>query len=543
VTFKIGVLHSEKERFLPMSKHFFKSIIALIVLIPSSLFGENDTLQSPFKDDPFVAQLDSLLYADYFVALPAIDSSKALSEGESVPEFSDSTIAYRLDVLNAQTPIELEYNEHVARFINVYAYNRREQVSRMMGMAHLYFPLFEEVLDKYDMPLELKYLAIVESALNPRAKSRVGATGLWQFMYSTGKMYGLEVSSYVDERSDPIASTEAAAQFMTKLYQTFGDWNLVLAAYNSGPGNVNKAIRRSGGKRTYWEIRPWLPRETRGYVPAFIAVNYVMNYADEYKIIADEVTINRFEVDTVVLKRLMTFEQISALLHIPLGDLKLLNPQYKLDIIPVVKGKQYTLTLPRKTYGVFISNEDSLYAYAEAVMPGLSLPQYVEMNDRIRYKVQSGDYLGRIAIKYGCSVRDIQRWNHLKGTNIRVGQRLTVYAKNVESIGRITGVSESNITGVEAVVNAEDKAEKEIASNATESQEIEHKEAAASTEEVKAATKAKPVDYYIVQRGDTLWDIAKKYEGVSSEQIKKWNNISSVRNLKPGMKLKINTAS
>lgn len=523
-----------------MSKH--TSLMVLVVFLTTTFASraENDTLKSVFKDDPFVAHLDSLLYSDYFVALPEIDSSKTLTVDELVPQFSDSTIAYRLDVLNAQTPLELEFNEHVARFIDVYAYNRREQVSRMMGMAHLYFPLFEEVLDKYDMPLELKYLAIVESALNPRAKSRVGATGLWQFMYSTGKMYGLEVSSYVDERSDPVAATEAAAKFMTKLYDTFGDWNLVLAAYNSGPGNVNKAIRRSGGKRTYWEIRPWLPRETRGYVPAFIAVNYVMNYADEYKIVPDEVTITRYDVDTLVLKRLMTFDQISSLLHIPIGDLQLLNPQYKLDIIPVVKGKQYTLTLPRKTYGVFISNEDSLYAYAEAVMPGLSLPQYVEMNDRIQYKVQSGDYLGRIAIKYGCSVRDIQRWNHLSGTNIRVGQNLTVYAKNVESIGRITGVSDSNITGVTALVESGEKEGNEVGlKKAQEKTESKEAVVAPAPETIKKTQ----AEYYIVQRGDTLWDIAKKYDGVSSEQIKKWNNISSVRNLKPGMKLKINSAS
>ncbi|MCE2494974.1 MAG: LysM peptidoglycan-binding domain-containing protein [Flavobacteriales bacterium] len=504
--------------------------------------AETDTLNT-LRDDPFMVQLDSLLYADYFAAGPdsTIEDSSVLAEGPEVP---DSVIAARPAVLDKRTPLALEYNEHVARFIDVYANNRRQQVARMMGLAELYFPLFEEVLDKYDMPLELKYLAIVESALNPRAKSRVGATGLWQFMYSTGKIYGLEVSSYVDERSDPVASTEAAAQFMTKLYESFGDWNLVLAAYNSGPGNVSKAIRRSGGKRTYREIRPRLPRETRGYVPAFIAANYIMNYAEEHGIYPLVATVRHYDVDTVVLKRLMTFDQLSVLLQMPKSDLELLNPQYELDIIPIVDGKLHALTLPREKVGLFVSHEDSLYRYAEVAMPGPSLPEYVEMNDRGRYRVKSGDYLGRIAIKYGCSVRDIQRWNNLRGTNIRMGQYLTVYARNVESIDYISGMPSPEITGMEETTATAPATTTEAGGGVDAAAEVtsatQNKAEPDTQTDVNASAKA---IYYTVQSGDTLWDIAKRYDGVSPDQIKKWNNISSARSLKPGIKLKLNSAS
>lgn len=525
------VLRSSKERLLSgMKGKLFLGALLLGASLVGASTTETDTVKG-LADDPVLIQLDSLLFADYFLAGPdsTVEDPTVIGAG---PEVSDSVIQYRLALLDEQTPLELDYNEHVARFINVYANNRRQQVSRMMGLGQLYFPLFEEVLDKYNMPLELKYLAIVESALNPRAKSRVGATGLWQFMYSTGKIYGLEVSSYVDERSDPMASTDAAARFMMKLYESFGDWNLVLAAYNSGPGNVSKAIRRSGGKRTYWEIRPWLPRETRGYVPAFIAANYIMNYAEEHEIYAQEVSVSRYDVDTIVLKRLMTFDQLSLLVQVPVGDLELLNPQYKLNIVPIIKGKSYTVTLPREKVGLFVTHEDSLYRYAEAAMPGLTLPKYVEMNDRVRYRVKQGDYLGKIAIKYGCSVRDIQRWNNMSGTNIRVGQRLTVYVRNVESIARISGVPEKEITGMtkEALEAKKAEAEETLAKES---------EAVAETAPVPQAKEI----YYTVQRGDTLWDIAKKYEGVSPDEIKKWNNISAARNLKPGMKLKINTSS
>ena len=255
--------------------------------------GDTDTIVKPslldleaidLKDHPVAARLDSLLYLNYFQLsekeIDAIDSS-VLASGE-IPDWHDSIYDHRLQELDALSPMQLDYNPVVRSFIDLYSKRRREQVGRMLGLANYYFPLFEQALDKYDMPLELKYLAVVESALNPTARSRVGAAGLWQFMYATGKMNGLTVNSYVDERHDPLKATEAACKYLTTLYNIFDDWNLALAAYNSGPGNVNKAIRRSGGKTNYWEIRPFLPRETAGYVPAFIAVNYIMNYHEEH---------------------------------------------------------------------------------------------------------------------------------------------------------------------------------------------------------------------------------------------------------------------
>ena len=302
-----------------------------------------------------------------------------------------------------------------------------------MGRAKLYFPMFEEHLDKYDMPLELKYLAVVESALKPYAKSRVGAKGLWQFMYGTGKENNLKVSSYVDERSDPIKSTEAACKYLTKLYDIFNDWDLALAAYNSGPGNVNKAIRRSGGNTNYWNIRHFLPRETAGYLPAFYATYYIFEYANEHNLYAKNELLPAFETDTIVVKRQITFEQINKVLGTETELIKMLNPQYKLNIIPVVKDRNYTLRIPKYLIGKFVSNEDLIYSYAEAedAKREKPLPKYFESNDRIRYRVKSGDYLGKIARRYGVSVSSIKRWNGLKNNNLRVGQRLTIYPRRV----------------------------------------------------------------------------------------------------------------
>ena len=237
---------------------------------------------------------------------------------------------------------------------------------KLMSLSDYYFPLFEESLDNYNIPLEVKYLAIVESALKPRAKSRVGATGLWQFMFGTGKEYGLNVSSYVDERSDPVKSTEAASKYLAKLYEIFGDWDLALAAYNSGPGNVSKAIRRSGGYENYWNIRPFLPRETAGYLPAFLATMYIFEFAEEHGFNKQRPQYHYVETDTIHIKKMITLDQVSDLLEVPIEELQFLNPSYKLDIIPFIEGEDYTLRLPRSVVGKFVSNEDSIYAFAQS---------------------------------------------------------------------------------------------------------------------------------------------------------------------------------
>jgi membrane-bound lytic murein transglycosylase D len=240
---------------------------------------------------------------------------------------------------------------------------KRGLTERVMGLAQIYFPMFEEHLDRFNMPLELKYLAIVESALNPVAKSRVGATGLWQFMYGTGKAYNLKVTSLVDDRRDPLKSTIAACEHMNDLYRMYGDWLLVLAAYNSGAGNVNKAIRRSGGKMDFWQIRPFLPLETRGYVPAFIAVNYVMSYAAEHNLRPVQPLFHHFEIDTVIVKDVLTFSQISNMLNIPVEEIEFLNPAYKSRIIPATRDNTYVLRLQKKNIAGYVINEAQLYAY------------------------------------------------------------------------------------------------------------------------------------------------------------------------------------
>ena len=462
------------------------------------------------EDDPYVAQLDSLLRFTFFKDAQQVESTReflpSLSPDSAlalVPEFNDSVFASRLARLDENTPFSLDFNIYVKRYIDVYSKHRREQVSRMMGLAHYYFPMFEEALDRHGLPLELKYLAIVESALNPLARSRVGATGLWQFMYSTGRMQGLSVSSYVDERSDPLASTEAACLYLKKLYGIFGDWNLALAAYNSGPGNVNKAIRRSGGQRNYWDIRPFLPRETAGYVPAFIAVNYIMNYGEEHFLFPTEIKPSYFETDTVWIKEKISFEQISKLIDVSEDDLHFLNPAFRYKIIPKKSGEPYALTLPAEKIGAFINNEDSIYTLAQKDFERQEKqqPTYVEMDERIRHVVQRGEVLGLIAERYGVSVSSIRRWNGLRGNTIRVGQRLTIYPRKLPA-NPSQVASASSSTTVKKTANGEYVA-------------------------------------YRVRQGETFYSIARKYPGVSAQNIMSWNKIADARELRPGMTLKI----
>ena len=300
------------------------------------------------KNFRFADNLDSLVnlwYIKKAVSANHIDTNFSLADTSLIPSFADSVFISRFAELNSM--IDLSFNSNVKSYLNVYTKKKRDKVEIMLGLTDYYFPIFEEVLAYYDLPQELKYLPVIESALNPRAVSRAGATGLWQFMYSTGKMYGLEIGSYIDERRDPIKSSHAAARFLKDLYKTFGDWTLVIAAYNCGPGNVNKAIRRSGGKRNYWDIYYRLPRETRGYVPAFIAASYTMNYYEEHNLQPKNIEIPTV-TDTICVKEKLHLGQVSEVLNIPIQQLRDMNPHFKKDIIPENKKKDYFLRIPEQ---------------------------------------------------------------------------------------------------------------------------------------------------------------------------------------------------
>jgi len=419
------------------------------------------------------------------------DSVSELSyENIDYPELPTDTLKARLAVLNAKTPFNIEYNPSLESVIKSYLKNRREVLERLMGLSEFYFPLFEKELDKYDIPLELKYLAVIESALKPRAKSRVGASGLWQFMFATGKMYGLNVSSYVDERSDPIKSTDAASKYLAKLYEIFGDWDLALAAYNSGPGNVTKAIRRSGGYQNYWNIRPFLPRETAGYLPAFLATMYIFEYADEHGFNKQKPDFRYMETDTIRVKQMISLDQVSELLDLPIEELQFLNPSYKLDIIPYIEGEDYVLRLPRHAIGRFVNNESQIYAYVKSEFEKREkpLPQFFDSDTKTIYRVKSGDYLGKIARIYGVRVSQIKQWNGLRSNNISIGQRLTIYPRNPSA-----SISST------------------VKSSTPKTVEINGKKT------------------YKVQKGDSLWSISQKFPGVSVQNIKDWNDISGTK--------------
>jgi membrane-bound lytic murein transglycosylase D len=384
---------------------------------------------SLLSDDYFAKQVDELWHNAQANSPLNLDNITYLNE--VYPELTTDLLKQRLEYLNSKTPFYVEYNEQLERIIKSFLKNRKDKYANMMAKAKYYFPLIEEQLAKHNIPLEMKYLAVVESALNPTAKSRVGATGLWQFMYGTGKQFDLNVSSYVDERNDVLKATIAACKFLNQLYATYNDWDLALAAYNSGPGNVNKAIRRSGGSRNYWNIRHFLPRETASYVPLFYTTMYIFEYANEHGIVPTETQIQFFQTDTIQVQKQITFDQITQAIPVNKNMLKFLNPQYKLEIIPVVKDRNYTLTLPVNLIGQFVQNEDRIYSFAvaDATKREKPLLKYTEANNRIRYKVKSGDYLGRIAKRYGVSVSKIKRWNGLKSNNISIGQRLTIYPR------------------------------------------------------------------------------------------------------------------
>lgn len=395
-----------------------------------------DTTAIELQDYNNALLYDAQWRAEFFDDSLYDSISKAVNENTSeavnFAALSLDTLQSRLQQLDAKTPFHIHYNPALETLIKKHLKQRKVLYERLMKLSQYYFPLFEDIFDREGIPLEIKYLAIVESALRPNAKSRVGATGLWQFMFSTGKYYDLEVSSYVDERCDPVRSTIAAAKYLKSLYKVFNDWDLALAAYNSGPGNVTKAIRRSGGHQNYWNIRPFLPRETAGYLPAFLATMYLFEYAPQHGFNVSKHQMPIIKTDTIQIKRMISLKQVSAVIDIDLETLEFLNPSYKLGIIPYIKNKNYALRLPLEMVGTFVSNEDQIYAYAKAEFDRREkpLPKFFKLDTKIRYKVQPGDYLGKIAKKFRVRISQIKQWNGLRSDQLKAGSRLTIFTRN-----------------------------------------------------------------------------------------------------------------
>ncbi|WP_264531763.1 LysM peptidoglycan-binding domain-containing protein [Flavobacterium sp. N502540] len=482
-----------------------------------------DSVKSTFKKNELATRVDSLwmnelvsldIYDDLTKDIQTINTDVTVDE-----ELPTDLLKQRLQAMNGKSPFNIEYNQGLENIIKSFLKNRKKSFSRLMSLSEYYFPIFEDAFAKQNVPLEIKYLAVVESALNPKAVSKMGATGLWQFMYGTGKQYALKIDSYIDERSDPLRATAAASEYMTKMFSIFGDWELVLASYNSGPGNVTKAIRRSGGKTKYWDIRSHLPKETQGYVPAFLATMYLFEYHKEHGINPQRAVVKNFETDTVQIKSQMSFKQIADLLDMPQSQIQLLNPSYKLNVVPFYQGEEHYLRLPKEKIATFVSNEDKIYAYVAYQSQNKTIPVQLAMRTAPRakymakakekeesskeiqfYKVRKGDNLGAIAEKYNVSIVDLKKWNNLKsnsvafGRNLKIKSEIEAAVKNPKEAKATLAIDKKS---EEAIASADDKDK-----NNAQSQE------------------------YVVAAGDNLGNIAKKF-GMTIAELKELNSLTS----------------
>ncbi|WP_035653479.1 LysM peptidoglycan-binding domain-containing protein [Flavobacterium sp. ASV13] len=505
----VGVLCS-------MSMFAQQSASSEVEVKPEVKLSYLDSVKSTFKKNDVAAKADSLwmkeltsldIYDDLSKDIQTINSDVTVDQ-----ELPTELLKQRLQAMNEKSPFNIEYNQGLENLIKSFLKNRKKSFSRLMALSEYYFPIFEESFAKNNVPLEIKYLAVVESALNPKAVSKMGATGLWQFMYGTGKQYALKIDSYVDERSDPMKSTAAASDYFTKMFEVFNDWELVLASYNSGPGNVTKAIRRSDGKTKYWDIRSNLPKETQGYVPAFYATMYLFEYHKEHGINPERAVVKNFETDTLNIKKEMTFKQIADLLDMPQSQIQLLNPSYKLNVVPFYQGEQHCLRLPKDKIATFVSNEKQIYAYVDymstvrtmpaklalKVAPKVRLQSQKTNSDFQFYEVQKGDNLGAIAEKYDVNLADLKKWNGLKSNNVALGRTLKIKSD----------VDTSKISkDVKVIPAVEKKSEEAIA---------------AADDKEKVATPQE----YVVAAGDNLGSIAKKF-GTTIAELKELNGLTS----------------
>lgn len=530
-------------------------------------YETEDTISTYIAPEDYTAEISDSLLNIWYAHQMATESDIEQYDMDSVrfqSNVPDEVYIERLKQMNSF--ITLPYNDIVKNYIILYSDKMPTKMAHMLGLSKYYMPIFEETFNKYDMPEELKAMAIIESALNPVAVSRVGAKGMWQFMYATAKMYGLHIDSFVDERLDPVKSADAAARYMMDAYKIFGDWSLAIASYNCGAGNVNKAIRRSGGSRAFWDIWPYLPRETRGYVPAFVGALYAMHYHKEHGIKPEAVEMP-VQVDTFKINRQLHLKQVADLTGAPLDELKNLNPQYRHEIIPGA-SREYILRLPYTYTNVFIEQEDTIYRHkVDEYLNPTTLKKIQDGGDgeRIVYRVKSGDYLGRIATNHRCTVAQIKKWNNLKSNNIRVGQRLVIYrggrapsassSSSSSSSSAATSTSSGSATSGTATYTVKSgdtlsgiasrhgitvndlKAWNGLTSNNIKiGQKLKVK--AASSQSAPAAAQSGSHTTYTVKSGDSFYSIAKNYPGISAQNIMDFNGLTS-SSLKPGMTLKI----
>jgi len=425
-----------------------------------------------------------------------------LDHKTEIKDFSSLTLIDHLKQLNSTTPFTVSHSATLERFIRVYLKDRRENLNRLLDNSTYYFPIFEQYLDKYELPLELKYLAVVESALNPVAVSPSGAKGMWQFMYATGSEYGLYIDSYVDERFDPIKSTEAACIYLKHLHKTFGDWDLALAAYNSGPGNVKKAIKRAGGIKNYWEIRKYLPRETSSYVPAFYATMYLFTHADFHGLKPEKGDVYYIDTDTLHLKGNLSFQSIKKHTDIDHELLKALNTQYKKDFIPFIQNRTMSLTLPVDMMPVFLDNEGKIYQN-QSNHKKSSSNKVIGVTATNSYLVKKGDNLGSIAKMHGISLEQLKIWNGLETNFLIEGQRLVISSKKEALLQSMT----------ESGMN--------------------------QNSEKTWSSKTNGFINYTVEYGDTLFKISRKFDNIPISELRITNSLDHVNYLKPGMELKI----
>ena len=486
----------------------YQSVIQPVnVTDTEDLITDNDTTTVELPDYT-PENIDSLLHAYYIQMDQQLTSFdfESMDRDTLTSSIPDSVYIARLNSINSFIP--LQFNRYVKNDIIHYTEKIPKVTARILGLAPYYLPQFEEIFDEFDMPKELKAMAVIESALNAKAVSRARAKGMWQFIYTTGRRYGLNITSFVDERFDPVTACRAAAQYLKDSYMIFGDWQLAIASYNCGTGNVNKAIRRSGGKTDFWEIYPYLPRETRGYIPAFIAALYVLQYYPEHGIVPAQVTLPA-HIDTIHVNKMLHFQQVSDNIGISMETLRELNPQYLHDIIPGTE-RQYVLRLPYNYTGPFVEKEADIYSYKDTVFFSETAIAKVkesgssETGGRIVHRVKKGETLGGIASRYRTSVANIKRWNGLRSNTIQVGQRLVIYGKNAAPKSTTTTAKPATSGGNKTTATGE-------------------------------------YVTYTVRKGDTLSAIASRNH-VSLGTLMNLNGLSKNSKIYPGMKLRIRKA-